>query len=142
MNTIFSIEQANKILPLIKSITVDIVSLWEQISKARIEMETNFTAKNKEIPSSYKEDVHYFIDKISYCIKEVEALGCFVDEFKRGIINFPSLYHGRKVFLCWQLGEVKVENWHEIDESFDDKQSVTDDIYKGELNYSKKTFKI
>ena len=56
----------------------------------------------------------------------MEELGCFVEEFKRGIVNFPSLYNGRKVFLCWHPGEDHVGHWHELDETFNDRVIIRD----------------
>ena len=49
------------------------------------------------------------------------------EEFKRGIINFPTLYHGRKVFLCWHPGEDRVSHWHELDETFSDRAKIKDE---------------
>ena len=59
--------------------------------------------------------------KINSFIREVEELGCFVEEFKRGVVNFPSLYIGRKVFLCWNPGDPHVMYWHELDESYNER---------------------
>jgi hypothetical protein len=55
-----------------------------------------------------------------------EDIGAFVEEFKRGIVNFPTLYHGRKVFLCWSSSEDddSVIAWHELDEGFNDRVTI------------------
>jgi hypothetical protein len=73
-----------------------------------------------------KHDLNYLIDKINNYIREVEELGCFVEEFKRGIVNFPSLFNGRKVFLCWKPDEERVAFWHELDESFNERVQIRD----------------
>ena len=66
------------------------------------------------------------IDRINGYIREIEDLGCFVQEFKRGVINFPTLYVGRKVFLCWRPGDEEVRYWHELDESFTERTPIRD----------------
>ena len=43
-----------------------------------------------------------------------------------GVVNFPSLYHGRKVFLCWRPGDDGVKFWHELDESYNERSLIRD----------------
>jgi len=134
---VISIQEANQMLPLIRQIVNDIMTHWEQIILKRTQLE----CLEKEVPtpagsrvdheqtrrvSELKADLNYLIDKINYYIREVEELGCFVEEFKRGIINFPSLFHGRKVFLCWKPDEQTVSHWHELDETFKDRVKIRD----------------
>ena len=114
----FTIDQANKMLPLVKSITNDIQTHWERIILLRTEIECAFEKKDITAPASLKEELDYLVDKINNYIGEVEDLGLFVVEFKRGVINFPSLQNGRKVFLSWKMGEDIVEFWHNLDEGF------------------------
>jgi hypothetical protein len=35
-----------------------------------------------------------------------------------GLIDFPGERDGRPVFLCWRLGEERVEHWHEIEAGY------------------------
>jgi hypothetical protein len=35
-----------------------------------------------------------------------------------GLIDFPGEREGRRVWLCWRLGEERVANWHEVDSGF------------------------
>ena len=37
---------------------------------------------------------------------------------ENGLIDFPSTYQGRWVYLCWKRGEGQVSFWHEIDCGF------------------------
>jgi len=134
---IISIEEANRMLPLLRQIVMDIIQNWDQIISKRTQLECAekemALVSAKREPASkdasvleLKADLNYLIDKINSYIREVEQLGCFVEEFKRGIINFPSLFHGRKVFLCWKPDEAQVMHWHELDETFKDRVRVRD----------------
>ncbi|MEE8143442.1 MAG: DUF2203 family protein, partial [Planctomycetota bacterium] len=73
-----------------------------------------------------KGELNRLIDLINGYIHEVESLGCFVEEFRRGVINFPSLFMGRKIFLCWKPGDAQVCYWHELDESYNERSQVRD----------------
>ena len=43
-------------------------------------------------------------------------------------VDFPSHLDGRKVFLCWRLGESEVGFWHEVDEDFDSRRALATSI--------------
>ena len=139
---VISIQEANRMLPLLRQIVTDIMVNWEQIIQKRTELEClekelrpstgaaptkNMEADRSEAALELKNGLNHLIDKINCYIREVEELGCFVEEFKRGIINFPSLFHGRKVFLCWKPDEVEVMHWHELDETFKDRVRIRDE---------------
>ena len=124
---ILSLNEANSMLPLLKSIVIDVMEHWNVILAKREEVDK----LKKQAPGSAelketKVELNSFIDKINGYIKEIENLGCLVEEFKRGIINFPSLYHGRKVFLCWKPDEKEVNHWHELDETFSSRVKIKD----------------
>ncbi len=130
---ILSLEEANRMLPLLEKIVRDIMVTWDEIIRKRTELECleknpdQATASEcLEEAQDLKGELNRLIDRINSYIREVEQLGCFVEEFKRGIINFPSLYVGRKVFLCWKPGETEVEHWHELDESYNERSEIRD----------------
>ena len=128
---LLSLDETNRMLPLLRHIVRDIMEHWNLIIGKRAELEAlekapRSAAVDEPKAQEVKQDLNLLIDKINHYIKEVESLGCFVEEFKRGIINFPSLYHGRKVFLCWHPDEDFVAHWHELDETFLDRVKITD----------------
>ncbi len=145
-SNVISIQEANRMLPLLRQIVRDIMSHWERIILKRTELEclekdirgaacgSNPESGRATHTAELKAELNYLIDKINSYIREVEDLGCFVEEFKRGIINFPSLFHGRKVFLCWKPEESEVLHWHELDETFKDRVKIRD---VGEFLYQK-----
>ncbi len=127
---ILSLEEANRMLPLLDKIVNDIMKTWEEIIRKRTELECIEKNPNQGTDDNriqeLKSDLNRLIDRINGFIREVEELGCFVEEFKRGIINFPSLYVGRKVFLCWKPGDSEVRYWHELDESYNERSMIQD----------------
>jgi hypothetical protein len=125
MRRFISIETANNMLPLLKSIVTSLQETWLEIIYQK-DLLTHIQKGEKELEESIKAKLSVLIDKINGYIKEVEDLGCFVEEFRRGIVNFPTLYLGRKVFFTWKLGEDAVQFWHELDESYNDRMPIRD----------------
>ena len=41
-----------------------------------------------------------------------------------GLVDFPGERDGRRVWLCWRLGEDAVAHWHEIDTGFIGRQPL------------------
>lgn len=48
----------------------------------------------------------------------VSEAGVLIKDIDTGLVDFPSLYQGREVYLCWRLGERSIEYWHEVDAGF------------------------
>jgi hypothetical protein len=44
---------------------------------------------------------------------------------EHGLLDFPTTYDGRWVYLCWQSGEPRVSAWHEVDGGFAGRQPIT-----------------
>ena len=128
---LISLPEANRMLPLLRIIIRDITTHWERIIYKRTELETLekdplIRPSIEKAIQAIKGELNYLLDKINHYIKEVEDLGCYVEEFKRGIVNIPTLYHGRKVFLCWKCDEDEVAYWHKLDVGFSDRVRIRD----------------
>jgi hypothetical protein len=52
-------------------------------------------------------------------IDELEQLGCFIESFKEGIVDFPSTIDKADVMLCWKLGEEEVLHYHRRGENIE-----------------------
>lgn len=51
-------------------------------------------------------------------VEELHALGLEVKDLDAGLVDFPALRDGERVYLCWQLGEDEVAWWHGLEEGF------------------------
>jgi len=54
----------------------------------------------------------------------IQEMGVIVKDLESGICDFPFLLDGRIVYLCWKLGEDKIEWWHEITSGFSGRQAI------------------
>ena len=64
------------------------------------------------------------IDQMAAAVAQIDTLGITLRDIERGLIDFPSEVDDRQVWLCWQLGETRVEHWHEIDTGFEGRQPL------------------
>lgn len=51
-------------------------------------------------------------------LAEIDSIGVQVKDLGIGLLDFPCEVDGRKILLCWKLGENAITHWHGIDEGF------------------------
>lgn len=51
-------------------------------------------------------------------VQRIVAEGIVLRDAEAGLVDFPAEREGRRVFLCWRLGEDEVRFWHEADGGF------------------------
>jgi hypothetical protein len=56
--------------------------------------------------------------RLSVIVDQVQDTGCLVKDLDEGLVDFPSLLEGEEIYLCWKLGEERIEFWHGIEEGF------------------------
>ena len=66
------------------------------------------------------------VDQMQAGVLELDGWGIQLREIDTGLVDFPALVPGRPVWLCWRLGEERVEWWHETTEGFDGRRRIED----------------
>jgi hypothetical protein len=117
---IFTIQEANALLPNVRLILAKIQRAHRKLSRYRDEAKKAAAAADQG-GGGIKDGVAYaaVLTELTVQLGELEALGVQLKDFERGLIDFPSLRDGRVVLLCWQLGEGdELEWWHDVDAGF------------------------
>lgn len=89
----FTVEEANRSLPLVRSIVTDVAGLWKDLLKAR----EHFGNSSPEHDRLLRE--------LAESIQELHEIGCHVRDFEAGCVDFPAIVGGRERALTWRLGE-------------------------------------
>ena len=117
---IFTIQEANALLPNVRVILAKIQRAHRKLSQYRDEAKKASEAAEKG-GGGIVEGVAYasVLTSLTLELAELEGLGVQLKDFERGLVDFPSLRDGRVVLLCWQLGEGdELEWWHDVDAGF------------------------
>lgn len=61
-------------------------------------------------------------------IERVQQYGCLIKDLNTGLVDFPTLYRGQEVYLCWRLGEETITHWHGVEEGFAGRKPIDDDF--------------
>jgi hypothetical protein len=71
-------------------------------------------------------------EQLAQTVDEIQQTGCLVKDLETGLVDFPSLRGGEKVYLCWKLGEAHIGYWHGIEEGFAGRKPLDDAQAEGE----------
>jgi hypothetical protein len=128
MDRIFTVEEANRTLPLVGRIVADLVrehEMWED--KVR-EFELATVGSTPEHPDAIAEllqmEAQRLARDIEGYISELNDLGVICKGMDTGLVDFRGQIDGREVYYCWKLGEQSVMYWHEIDAGFVGRQRL------------------
>lgn len=123
---IFSIEEANALLPTVRRILKNIRAAHSRILSHREAAKQ--AAEGAELGGGGMPGGERYVTALFALASnttELETLGVQLKDYERGLIDFPSLRDGRVVLLCWQLGEGDtVEWWHDVDAGFAGRQPL------------------
>ena len=106
----FTPAEANKMLPLVRKIVVDILRTGQTIRALSSKIE-----KPEENP-----EVNRWMDQLDELFDELESLGCSYRDwnFSEGLVDFPAMIRGHEVFLCWKSDEDEILFYHDLESGF------------------------
>ncbi len=126
---LFTVDQANRTLPLVRRIVEDIVRefrLWEE---GLAELDLTVPGARPDLADPRAIVLERKIERIARDLDgfqaEVEAIGIQLKDRRTGLIDFPSELDGRPVLLCWRLGEPTVQFWHDANSGFAGRQPLS-----------------
>lgn len=129
MSVVFTVEQANRMLPLVRRIVEDAVRdyfRWQdRVREFELASVRSTVAAPDLIAVELEKDVQRLAESIDSYVHEIQQLGVQIKSIESGIIDFPSMYEGRPILLCWKLGEESVEFWHDADGGFPGREPLT-----------------
>ena len=128
MRTRFTVDDANRTLPLVRRIVSDAVRdylRWQDKVREYEEVAANrlLSQPNEDAERLERETAQLARDIDGY-IAEMRELGVEMKGFDTGLVDFPGEMDGKPVLLCWQLGEESVQYWHEEDAGFAGRQPL------------------
>ena len=133
---LFTISRAEKLLPKVKGLLRKAMFLNSQLQSLRSELvlgEEEIQVETEDQNIRYKFELvkdHDLLNQLTEdfyeSLEAIQKLGCHVKDVEQGLIDFPAEFEGRTVFLCWKLGEDRIQFWHELDTGFKDRQKIVE----------------
>lgn len=133
--TYFTIESANRTLPLVRKVMEDLIQEHEQLEEIlpRLHnLDPGEETDSVELAEQrfLREEAARISADIEAYMAELESIGCLFKGFD-GLVDFYAMRDGRPVFLCWRHPEERITHWHEIDEGFAGRQLLEEPAAAG-----------
>ncbi len=104
LKRLFSREEAERALPLVRRIVADILKTAQLIREA---------GDNDARIGRYEAELQEYL-------AELEAIGCQYKDwsYSVGLVDFPAVIDGERVFLCWRSDEPGIGWYHGIEAGY------------------------
>jgi hypothetical protein len=126
----FSVDEANKALPLVRAIVGDIVCQYRLVEGLQHRVSRVLAERRRPSEDLYSEELAQTQseleteeEKLRNYIEELKGLGVELKS-EDGLCDFRCIMDGREVYLCWRLGEPEVMYWHELNAGYAGRQSL------------------
>ncbi len=131
--TIYTLDEANRALPLVRAITRDAVRAYRDAKKAIRALELLKSRQQKDLePEMHRleEEAERHLADLGRLVEELDGLGCRLRDYERGVVDFPAAGLGVQGFTlyCWALGEPRVGHWHAEGEGYQQRRPVVSRI--------------
>jgi hypothetical protein len=115
VSKIYSVEEANSLLPHLAPALVELREKFEEAQRIR-EAIARSAAGNGW--SARREDESKTMARVAELLERIENWELQLRDVSTGLVDFPALIDGEEAFLCWRLGEPEVAHWHSPADGF------------------------
>jgi hypothetical protein len=144
MPRFFTLEQAEKVLPDVDSAIRRVISLKAEYESLQLEWQS--FSERLVATGGMRVDRGWVMEQknsreeaalaLKQAVDKVHEFGCLVKDLDIGLIDFPTLFQGEEVYLCWKLGEAGIRFWHGVNEGFRGRKPIDSGFlehHRGEL---------
>ena len=124
--TWFTVEQANRALPLVRRIAADVVNQYAELERLQKQRSALLSQGRRSAAEKIKQQALLVIDRLKDLTGELRAIGCHLMDLQGGLVDFPGRRNSQEVFFCWKPGEPRVLYWHDLHAGFASRRPLDD----------------
>jgi hypothetical protein len=143
MPRFFTLEQARAMLPAVSRDIREAVQAKSRYADAeaaiqdmaqRIMMRGGLNVDINEV-EGWKTQRENSANSLKRSMERIEEVGVLIKDLDVGLIDFPTLYCGSEVYLCYRMDETDIRFWHGTTEGFAGRKEIDSaflDNHRGE----------
>ncbi len=110
----YSVDEANALVPKLKPVLERIRKTQETLAqdKTVAAMREKAAQNGGGLPGRHLSELTKTLDRD---LRQLQEWGIVLRDPSIGLIDFFHQREGETVFLCWKLGEARVEWWHPLE---------------------------
>ena len=144
MTRFFTLPQAEKLLPEVEAAIREAIAAKAEYQQAqtetqdfqrRVMLEGGVFVDHGKVLDR-KQRLESGARRLKEAVERIQECGCLVKDLDIGLIDFPTLFNGEEVYLCWKLGESGIQFWHGVQEGFLGRKAIDQeflDHHQGDL---------
>ena len=139
----FTVEQANSLVPVLEAVLTRIEGQQLELRQRDAQLQVLDLLWGGRIMEADNPDHREAVEHRAAMLdaareiqrllnEEVLARGIRMPQggLEYGLMDFPTTWQGRWVYLCWHRGEPVISAWHEVGEGFAGRQAVTPEHHR------------
>src|SRR5215510_8886505 len=146
MSKRFTLDEAQRLLPQVERLlrgAIEAKALYQDAEHTIQEMNERImmlggVLVDRERAVDAKARREEAAASLKNAIEGVQEIGCLVKDLDIGLVDFPTLFRGTEVYLCWKLGESGIDYWHGVEEGFRGRKAINQDFldhHKGDRSH-------
>jgi hypothetical protein len=120
MSKRFTLREAQILLPQVERLLQDAMRLkpeFDEASAAVSKMKERVhimggTLIDRNVALEIRQRRESSSKLLRQAVEEILEMGVQIKDIETGLVDFPTRFRGREVYLCWKLGESDIEYWH------------------------------
>jgi len=126
MPRFFTLQEAEKVLPGVEKLLREALSFRSGMQSSEEDLKkitqqimwAGGMRVDQQRVADLQERKSHCQEQLSDRCQQIQDGGCLIKDLEIGLVDFPTIYHGQEVYLCYKLGEPGIHFWHGIDEGF------------------------
>ncbi len=136
MSRRFYLREAESLLPEVSRLIQQAVSLKAECQEAENSMEaltqkvmlTGGMIVDRGRAKAVLQHRDDSLEKLKAAVERIHEQGCLIKDLDKGLVDFPTLFRGREVYLCWKMDEPSIAFWHGVEEGFAGRKQIDQDF--------------
>ncbi|WP_200760425.1 DUF2203 domain-containing protein [Effusibacillus dendaii] len=129
MKRYFTVQEANRQLPLIEPLLISLQQLKKEIAAKHIQLQAAKAAFGHKMDKDeffvHEAEVEFLLMQANHLVDQVQEHGAEVKSIDLGLIDFYTEIDGKEAYLCWKLGEpLSIRFWHGLHEGFPGRKPI------------------
>ena len=134
----FTLDEAQVLLPVLESLlrrSIEGKQLVEKIEAEFQEVSQRiFLAGGTRVDIAHlavrKAEKEKALQRVKDALAEIDSTGVQVKDLDVGLLDFPCRVHDQVILLCWKLGEKQITHWHGVEEGFQGRKPIDENILR------------
>jgi hypothetical protein len=136
MSKRFTLVEAESLLPQLSKLIREAVALKAVCQKAEESIEAlsqkvmyyGGIMVDRDRARAVHERRDATLEKLKAAVEHIQEQGCLVKDLDKGLVDFPTLFRGQEVYLCWKMDEPSIAFWHGVEEGFAGRKPIDQDF--------------